>query len=166
MITPTSTPPSTAPSECSTDPRSSAASSKYHYVGIPLSKHTTSKSSSLLGQYPNVPAAAPSSFAKKSYSKASQKPGLLGEYPGSPTSLLKGLLPLPLTPPMKHVNNNIHSSNGNNNSNNSLCNSTANSSAGQSKVKTRKSVRPTRPNKERRDSTTESDEAAGKNVFF
>ena len=78
----------------------------------------------------------------------SKQPGLLGEYPGAAAvNALRGLLPLPLPKPaptallhkpQRSINNGI----GN-------------------KPKSRK-VKPGRVVKERRDSTTESDEATGK----
>ena len=120
MITPTSTPPSTAASECSA-PRSSV-SSKYHKP-------------SLLGD------------PKKALNY--KKPGLLGEYPAAQAvNALRGLLPLPM--PQKPGSNPSVPNLGNNK------NSCQN---GLIKNKTRKQPRKT---KERRDSTTESDEPSGK----
>ena len=136
-FTPTSTPPSTAPSECSA-PRSSV-SSKYN-------------KSSLLGlPPPKLPQASnqPLTQALKSNNK---QPGLLGEHPATAAvaavNALRGLLPLPvpkINPPHVINKNQGHQS-----------------AKGQNlvKAKIRKAPRPKA--KERRDSTTESDEAAGK----
>lgn len=135
LITPTSTPPSTAPSECSA-PRSSV-SSKYHTFA---SSPSAGAKSSLLG---NPPLKQP--LMNK------QKPGLLGEYPASAAAsainALRGLLPLPLpkttTPSTVSCKSSLRSANLSQNA----------------KLKTRK--QPRKAAKERRDSTTESDEPTG-----
>jgi hypothetical protein len=104
----TSTPPSTAPSECSAA-RSSISSKKTRDPGV----------------------------------STGGKPGLLGEYPVA----LRGLLPLPL--PKLNVSSNRSA--------NTLQQYTQQQSV---KIKMRK--QPRKAAKERRDSTTESDEATGK----
>ena len=141
-FTPTSTPPSTAPSECSA-PRSSV-SSKYN-------------KSSLLGlPPPKLPQAnnQPLPQALKSNNK---QPGLLGEHPATATvaavNALRGLLPLPVP----KINPHVMTKSGPN---------SHQTVKGQNlvKAKIRKAPRPKA--KERRDSTTESDEAAGrKNIL-
>ena len=134
LITPTSTPPSTAPSECSA-PRSSV-SSKYNkssLLGLPPQKLPQASS-------PNQP------LALKSNNK---QPGLLGEHPAAAVAAvnaLRGLLPLPMPKPIPSVQNKSQIKGQN-----------------PVKIKTRKAPRPKA--KERRDSTTESDEAAG-NYFI
>ena len=136
MITPTSTPPSTAPSECSA-PRSSV-SSKYHY-GDPSNPPVSRQS--LLGLPPKLQI------------KPNKQPGLLGEYPGAAAvnglavNALRGLLPLPLPKPAPAAL--LHKPQR-----------TTTASQG-SKPKSRK-TKPGRVVKEQRDSTTESDEATGK----
>lgn len=132
LITPTSTPPSTAPSECSA-PRSSV-SSKYN-------------KSSLLGlPPPKIPQSnQQATVALKSNNK---QPGLLGEHPA--VNALRGLLPLPVPKITTHVMNTKNSGNQ----------GSLEKAKGQTmvKAKIRKAARPKQA-KERRDSTTESDEA-------
>ena len=87
--------------------------------------------------------------------KPNKQPGLLGEYPGAAAvNALRGLLPLPL-PNTKHANSAaalLHKP--------VKPQRTSTASQGNGKPKSRK-IKPGRVVKERRDSTTESDEATG-----
>ena len=105
--------------------------------------------SSLLGLPPKLPPKPmATSFKSRSNGLANKQPGLLGEYPATAAAVnaLRGLLPLPLP---KATPTSLSSSHKSTRSVSSLPNS---------KSKIRKQPR---KQKERRDSTTESDEAAG-----
>ena len=183
MITPTSTtPPSTAPSECSA-PRSSV-SSKYHQYTVATSSAVPQTSGqqltaqqlkaqqltgqqvngtgtkSLLGLPPKLPPKPPGGVSgllvnNNNFKSASanKQPGLLGEYPvtAAAVNALRGLLPLPLPKPTTPSLSTVNISHKSMRSATILQN--------RDKTKTRKQPRKA---KERRDSTTESDEAAGK----
>ena len=129
----------------------SSVSSKYHYdPSNPTNSLGSSNRQSLLG-LPPPPASKLQINKPTGGGLVSKQPGLLGEYPGAAAvNALRGLLPLPLPKPaptallhkpQRSINNGI----GN-------------------KPKSRK-VKPGRVVKERRDSTTESDEATGKWYF-
>ena len=168
LITPTSTPPSTAPSECSA-PRSSV-SSKYHQYTAATSStpaHMATNqpgvncSKSLLGLPPKLPPTKPAALTGTG--SVNKQPGLLGEYPvvatAAAVNALRGLLPLPLPKPSATSSSStpVHTSSHRGQS--AVHRHSANLSQNRDKTKTRK--QPRKLTKERRDSTTESDEATG-----
>ena len=174
LITPTSTPPSTAPSECSA-PRSSV-SSKYHQYTAATSSTpalTTQPgvncSKSLLGLPPKLPPKPGSSGMTGTGISVNKQPGLLGEYPvvatAAAVNALRGLLPLPLPKPSATSTGPVHTSSSHRGQTSVHSHRhSANLSQNRDKTKIRK--QPRKLTKERRDSTTESDEATGIYLFF